>query len=135
MRRMHTSGIRSKGRGEYSVALSAALASHCATHGLFEFLLQAFFLKKRRAPMKAEQCRQARARLNWSPEDLARASRVPVEIIAMFEAGDLVGMMDCQVAMREALEAVGIGFPFTIERGEALFAGVVYSPRDRYEGH
>jgi hypothetical protein len=85
--------------------------------------------------MRAEQCRQARALLNWSQQELAGASRVPVEIVAMFEAGHLVGMMDCQVAMREAFESVGIGFPFTIERGEALPAGVTYSPRDRREGH
>jgi ribosome-binding protein aMBF1 (putative translation factor) len=54
--------------------------------------------------MTPEQCRAARELLNWSQDDLARASRVPVEIIAMFEDGKLVGMMDCQVALREALE-------------------------------
>jgi hypothetical protein len=56
--------------------------------------------------MTPEQCRQARERLAWSQQDLAKAARV--------EAGEPVGMMDCQVAMRETLESVGIGFPFMI---------------------
>jgi ribosome-binding protein aMBF1 (putative translation factor) len=51
-----------------------------------------------------EQCRAARELLNWSQDDLAEASRVPVEIVAMFEDGKLAGIVDCQVAMREALK-------------------------------
>ena len=85
--------------------------------------------------MTPEQCRAARERLSWSQEDLARAAQVPPEIVAMFEVSELVGMMDCQVAMREALESVGIGFPFTIERGLFLPASVTYSPPDRRDGH
>jgi ribosome-binding protein aMBF1 (putative translation factor) len=50
------------------------------------------------------QCRAARELLNWSQDDLAEASRVPVEIVAMFEEGKLTGVVDCQVAMQEALE-------------------------------
>lgn len=80
-------------------------------------------------------CRDARALLKWSHEDLAQAAGVPAEIVAMFEDGTLVGMMDCQVAMRNALEAVGIAFPFLIERGEFLPAAVTYSPPDRRDGH
>ena len=81
------------------------------------------------------QCRDARQLLKWSQDDLAAASRVPAEIVAMFEDGKLVGMMDLQVLMRSALEAVGIGFPFTIERGEFLPDAVTYSPPDRRRGH
>ena len=87
------------------------------------------------ARMSPSQCREARERLNWSHDDLANASRVPAEIVAMFEAGDLVGMMDLQVKMRDALEAVGIGFPFIIERRGLVPAGVTYSPPDRRQGH
>ena len=85
--------------------------------------------------MTPDQSREARKLLNWSQDDLARASRIPTEIVAIFEAGELVGMMDCQVAMRETLESVGIAFPFTIERGEFLPAAVTYSPPDRQGGH
>jgi len=85
--------------------------------------------------MTPEQCSEARKLLSWSQDALATASRVHVEIVAMFEESELVGMMDCQVAMRKALEAVGIGFPFTIERGQFAPAAVAYSPRDRSEGH
>ena len=81
------------------------------------------------------QCRDARNLLKWSQDDLAGASRVPADIVAMFEDDKLVGMMDLQVKMRVTLEAVGIGFPFTIERGEFLPAAVVYSPPDRQRGH
>ena len=63
------------------------------------------------------------------------ASRVPTEIISMFENGKLVGMMDLQVAMLNALEAVEIAFSFMIERGEFLPTAVTYSPPDRQHGH
>jgi hypothetical protein len=80
--------------------------------------------------MTPGQCREARERLKWSHADLARAAKVPAEIVAMFESDELVGMMNCQTAMREALEAVGIGFAFLIERGQFVPAGVSYSPRE-----
>jgi hypothetical protein len=76
------------------------------------------------------QCREARERLNWSHADLASAANVPAEIVAMFESDELVGMMDCQTAMREALESVGIGFPFLLDRGQFVPAAVTYSPRE-----
>ena len=81
------------------------------------------------------QCRDARELLKWSQEDLATASRVPAEIVAMFEDGTLVGMMDLQVKLRVTLEAAGIAFPFTIERGQFVPAAVTYSPPDRQRGH
>ena len=81
------------------------------------------------------QCRDARNLLKWSQEDLAAASRVPVEIVANFEAGELVGMLHLQLRMRDEMEAVGIGFPFTIERGEFMPAAITYSPPDRRETH
>jgi hypothetical protein len=70
-------------------------------------LLWAGEAKERRhgGTMTPEQCRAACRLQNWSQDDLAKASRVPVEIVAMFEDGELAGMIDCQVAMREALES------------------------------
>jgi hypothetical protein len=38
-------------------------------------------------------------------------------------------------AIRAALEAVGIGFPFEVEKGQARTAGVTYSPPDWSETH
>jgi len=64
--------------------------------------------------MVAGEYREARGLLNWSHDDMAGASDVPAEIIAMFEGGALVGMMDLQVRMRHALEVAGIGFPFLL---------------------
>jgi ribosome-binding protein aMBF1 (putative translation factor) len=68
--------------------------------------------------MTPEQCRAARELLNWSQDDLAKASRVPVEIVAMFEDGKLAGMMDCQAAMREALKPVWHWLSVADRRGE-----------------
>ena len=58
------------------------------------------------------QCRDARNLLKWSQEDFGRDAGLPAEIVAMFEDGTLVGMLDCQDAMRNMLEALGIAFPF-----------------------
>ena len=79
------------------------------------------------------QCRQARDRLYWSQEDLAKAVGVSAETVATFEAGELVEPNDCQSAIREVLESVGIGFPFTIEEGKPTPADVIYSPREMGE--
>ena len=77
--------------------------------------------------MTPEQCREARRLLTWSIDEMAAGSHVPAEIIALFEAGDLVGMMDLQVRMRNALEAAGIAFPFLIEDGQFVPLGVTLS--------
>ena len=83
--------------------------------------------------MTPEQCRDARGLLKWSHDDMACASDVPAEIIAMFEGGALVGMMDLQVRMRHALEVAGIGFPFLLVDGQFVPLSVTLSrlgPRD-----
>ncbi len=38
-----------------------------------------------------------------------------------------------EIAMREALEDIGIGFPFVIGNGRIAPAGISYSPRDKRE--
>jgi transcriptional regulator with XRE-family HTH domain len=80
------------------------------------------------------QCREARDILKWTPSELAEAAGVTPWIIAAFEEGREVSP-DHEEAIRSALEAVGIGFPFEIANGRARPAGVTYSPRDRKEGH
>ena len=66
-----------------------------------------------------EQCREARERLKWSRYDLAVAADVPLWFIAAFEEHkEGAGLPRAhELAMRAALEAVGIGFPFEIETG------------------
>jgi hypothetical protein len=80
------------------------------------------------------QCRQARDILKWTPSGLAGAADVAPEVISDFEEGREVSPGH-EEAIRTALEAVGIGFPFEIANGRARPAGVTYSPRDRKEGH
>ena len=88
--------------------------------------------------MTGDQCRAARERLNWTRFELSTAADVPLWFIAAFEdrtamAVDFLAHYD--LAMRAALEAVGIGFPFEIENGRAAPAGITYSPRDKGETH
>ena len=66
--------------------------------------------------MTPQQCRQARALLGWSRGELADAAELPLAIVAMFEADDLVGMARCEFAMREALEAAGVAFTIGRDR-------------------
>ena len=88
----------------------------------------------RRARVSPDQCRQARDILKWTPSELAEAAAVTPWVIAAFEEGREVSPAH-EEAIRSALEAVGIGFPFEIANGRARPAGVTYSPRDRKEGH
>ncbi len=64
-----------------------------------------------RASMTPEQCKQARGLLNWSRADLAEAAELPVLVVEMFEADELVGLPSCEIAMRDVFSAAGIGFP------------------------
>jgi transcriptional regulator with XRE-family HTH domain len=51
----------------------------------------------------------ARAALDWSLDDLAKASGVARRTIARFEAGETV-LPDKQDALRKALEDAGVSF-------------------------
>jgi transcriptional regulator with XRE-family HTH domain len=84
--------------------------------------------------MTAEQCRKARKLLKWTQQELASAANVTPRIIDAFEDGRdvLPSYVD---AIRTALEAAGIGFPFELSNGRAASAGVTYSPRERGETH
>jgi hypothetical protein len=80
--------------------------------------------------MSPEQCRAARERLKWSRHDLAVAADVPLWFIAAFEdrketAAALLARYE--LTMHDALEAVGIGFPFEISDGRVAPAGGAYS--------
>jgi DNA-binding XRE family transcriptional regulator len=84
--------------------------------------------------MTPDQCRQARELLKWTRQELASAANVTPWVIDAFEDGRDV-LPSYVEAIRTALEAVGIGFPFELSNGRAASAGVTYSPRDRSETH
>lgn len=70
--------------------------------------------------MNVRQCRMARAALDWSQHDLAKASGVSWRTISRFEAGESILSKRVRT-LREAFEAAGITF---IDEG-ALAGGVV----------
>jgi hypothetical protein len=82
-----------------------------------------------------DQCREARAILKWTRHELAVTADVPLWFIAAYEDGkDTAAFLaHYEIAMRQALEAVGIGFVFEVENGEIKSAGVTYSPRGKDE--
>ena len=82
--------------------------------------------------MSPDQCREARAILKWTRRELADAASVPLWAVAQFEDGKDV-LPYYEIWMRDALEGVGIGFPFEIENGQVKPAGVTYSPRGKDE--
>ena len=57
-----------------------------------------------------EQCRAARALLNWSQPDLAEAVGIARETIAHFERGARVPHPNNLSDIRAALEAAGVEF-------------------------
>jgi transcriptional regulator with XRE-family HTH domain len=56
------------------------------------------------------QCRAARALLNWSQEDLVRASGITKKTIADFERGATSPRLQTLAQIRAAFEAAGIEF-------------------------
>jgi len=64
--------------------------------------------------MGPDQCRMARAALQWSQTELARAANVTQGTVSLFEGGGGCSHATLQ-AMRAALEAAGVSF---IDLGE-----------------
>lgn len=60
--------------------------------------------------MSPEQCRAARAWLDWSQDELAAAARVSLSTVRDFEKGRRVPIANNLGAMRSALEAAGTRF-------------------------
>lgn len=68
--------------------------------------------------MSPEQCRAARAWLDWSQGQLAEAATVGVSTVRDFEAGRREPTRNNLAAMKAALEASGVEFQFD-EKGGA----------------
>ena len=85
--------------------------------------------------MSPDQCRAAREHLNWSQEELASASGVPLAFLVGFENGAEINHKQERLAaaLRGVLEDVGFGFPIEISNGRATPAGIIFSKRDRSE--
>jgi transcriptional regulator with XRE-family HTH domain len=60
--------------------------------------------------MSPGQCRKARALLDWTPADLARAAGVSVITVRNYEAGKVARGRFAPTLMRQALEGAGIRF-------------------------
>jgi len=74
--------------------------------------------------MTPGQCRAARAFLQISQDDLAKAASVGVSTVRDFEVGKRAPIAATQAAMRSALEAKGVRF---VDRGGDGALGVMYS--------
>ena len=75
--------------------------------------------------MSPEQCRAARAWLNWSMDDLAGRATVSNSTIRDFEAGRRLPIANNLTAIRRALEAEGIQFVFDEKGTGSGIAGPV----------
>jgi DNA-binding transcriptional regulator YiaG len=74
--------------------------------------------------MTPGQCRAARAFLQISQDDLAKAANVGVSTVRDFEVGKRAPIAATQAAMRAALESKGVRF---VDRGGDGALGVLYS--------
>jgi DNA-binding XRE family transcriptional regulator len=77
--------------------------------------------------MTPEQCRAARAWLDMSQAELAKAANVGLSTVKDFESGKRTPIPSTQTAMRAVLERAGIGFPFALDGDETYACGITFS--------
>lgn len=78
--------------------------------------------------MTPEQCRAARGWLNMSPASLAEVAGIAVATVVAFEAGQPPSHQAGVAAMRDALEAAGIGFSFVLDDDGPRPCGITFTP-------
>jgi ribosome-binding protein aMBF1 (putative translation factor) len=81
--------------------------------------------------MSPEQCRAARAWLNWSQDELAAKAQVSNSTLRDFEAARRVPIANNLLAIRRALEEAGMQFLFS--RGDDKPWGVAKRRRETGE--
>jgi DNA-binding XRE family transcriptional regulator len=74
--------------------------------------------------MTPQQCRAARAWLDWSQDDLAVAARVSLSTVRDFEKERRVPIANNLGAMKAALESNGVGFVFD---GQGAASGITFA--------
>ena len=70
--------------------------------------------------MSPEQCRAARALLDWSQEELAKSSRVSLSTVRDFEKKRREPIKNNFAAIKQALENFGITFVFDGEKPNGI---------------
>jgi transcriptional regulator with XRE-family HTH domain len=80
--------------------------------------------------MSPEQCRAARAWLNWSMDDLATRAHVSNSTIRDFEAGRRTPIQNNLEAIRRSMEVEGIVFSGAVD-GTLSVAGKAREPQSR----
>lgn len=68
--------------------------------------------------MSPEQCRAARAWLDWSQEELATKAQISNSTLRDFEAGRRIPIANNLAAIQRALENAGIEFLYSKANGQ-----------------
>jgi hypothetical protein len=63
-----------------------------------------------------------------TPLGLAEVAQVPAAVVTAFEAGEATDDLAAIGAMRDALEAAGIGFTFILDGDRARPCGITFTP-------
>jgi transcriptional regulator with XRE-family HTH domain len=74
--------------------------------------------------MSPEQCRAARAWLDWTQQELARRAGVGLSTVRDFEKGERTPIPNNLAAIRRVIEEAGIEFVFA--KGGKFAVGILY---------
>ena len=86
--------------------------------------------------MTPEQCRAARAWLDMSQDELAKAANVGLSTVKDFESGKRAPIQSTQTAMRTVLERGGIGFSSALDDdGKPYACGITCSRQQKDAEH